>query len=127
MAYNPSDYFGKTVSKTNDVVVEVDPSKIVRRSSISKMTKIDIENYKRESNLSDSRIGATMEKGVNKLGGASSDSKSDRLFYLGNAISSGRVKNITEACAFVNVTPSTIRKYLTELGYKSDGLGVILK
>ena len=123
MAYNPSDYFGKTVSKTNDVVVEVDPSKIVRRSSIS----IDIENYKRESNLSDSRIGATMEKGVNKLGGASSDSKSDRLFYLGNAISSGRVKNITEACAFVNVTPSTIRKYLTELGYKSDGMGVILK
>lgn len=126
MSYNPSNYFGKTVSSSNDVVVEVDPSKIVRRNS-RKTSKIDIENYKRESLLSDSRIGATMEKGVNKLSGISSDSKSDRLFYLENAILTGRVKSVNEASSFVNVTTSTIKKYLNELGYKTDELGFILK
>ena len=126
MSYNPSNYFGKTVSSSNDVVVEVDPSKIVRRNS-RKTSKIDIENYKRESLLSDSRIGATMEKGVNKLSGISSDSKSDRLFYLENAILTGRVKSVNEASSFVNVTTNTIKKYLNELGYKTDELGFILK
>ena len=126
MSYNPSNYFGKTVSSSNDVVVEVDPSKIVRRNS-RKTSKIDIENYKRESLLSDSRIGAKMEKGVNKLSGISSDSKSDRLFYLENAILTGRVKSVNEASSFVNVTTSTIKKYLNELGYKTDELGFILK
>lgn len=126
MSYNPSNYFGKTVSSSNDVVVEVDPSKIVRRNS-RKTSKIDIENYKRESLLSDSRIGAIMEKGVNKLSGISSDSKSDRLFYLENAILTGRVKSVNEASSFVNVTTSTIKKYLNELGYKTDELGFIFK
>lgn len=126
MSYNPSNYFGKTVSSSNDVVVEVDPSKIVRRNS-RKTSKIDIENYKRESLLSDGRIGATMEKGVNKLSGISSDSKSDRLFYLENAILTGRVKSVNEASSFVNVTTSTIKKYLNELGYKTDELGFIFK
>lgn len=68
-----------------------------------------------------------MEKGVNKLSGISSDSKSDRLFYLENAILTGRVKSVNEASSFVNVTTSTIKKYLNELGYKTDELGFIFK
>lgn len=115
MTYNPNDIFSKkSTAFTGEVKTTFDPRVITKKKPMSNK---EIEDYKREA-VKGTSIGSKMAN----FGLSSSMGKDDRLFALKSGVVKGRIKTIAQASKLLNVTDTTVKKYLKELSieFNSD-------
>lgn len=111
--YDPTSFFKGKSTGNSEVVVSFDPTVIKKRETLSELErdKKKAQNKVRDGEYKDTLI---MEK-------------SDRKLTLDSAIRTKKVTSISEASKLVGVSPTTVRRYLKELGYRTDGLKNIVR
>lgn len=127
VGYNPANFFKKSSTVNSDVIVSYDPSIVTsKKKADNKAIKNAIEDSKAVVQSMTGNFAGQSNK-LSNMSNKNSNSKSDRMFVLQNALLSKRVTTVKEAESLTGVSVKTVQVYIKELGYVIDSNGNIVK